>query len=108
MMVNSRTGSRLDLEQPAPQRRLDAELRRYRGQPHGAWRLCRSLVEFGWADNADWEIGSHHGLEWLLVNCPACRQAVQVVPVSRTSTASRSPHPMLGKADESSCGLIQC
>jgi hypothetical protein len=59
MMVNSRTGSRLDLEQPAPQCRLDAELRRYRGQAHGAWRLRRSFVEFGWADNADWEIGRH-------------------------------------------------
>jgi hypothetical protein len=53
MMVNSRTGSRLDLEQSAPQRRFDAELRRYSGQPHGAWRLCRSFVEFDWADNAD-------------------------------------------------------
>jgi hypothetical protein len=58
-MVNSRTGSWLDLEQPAPQCRLDTELRRYRGQAHGAWRLRRSFVEFGWADNADWEIGRH-------------------------------------------------
>jgi hypothetical protein len=31
MMMDTRTGSRLDLEQPAPQRRLDAELRRDRG-----------------------------------------------------------------------------
>jgi hypothetical protein len=32
MMMDACTGSRLDLEQPAPQRRLDAELRRDRGQ----------------------------------------------------------------------------
>ena len=45
MMMDASTSSRLDLEQPAPQRRLDAELRCDRGQAHGAWRLCRSRVE---------------------------------------------------------------
>ena len=72
MMVNSRTGSRLDLEQPAPQRRFDAELRRDRGQAHGAWRLCRSFVESGWADNANWEVIGRHVLALLLVDGPAC------------------------------------
>src|SRR5437868_14910568 len=45
MMMDARTGSRFDLEQPAPQRRLDAKLRCDRGQAHGAWRLCGSRVE---------------------------------------------------------------
>src|SRR6266699_5531853 len=67
MMMDACTGSRLDLEQPAPQRRLDAELRRDRGQAHGAWRLCRSRVESGWADNANGGIFGHHDHEWLLV-----------------------------------------
>src|SRR5947199_108242 len=70
MMMNSRTGSGPDLEQPAPQRRFDADLRRYRGQAHGPWRLCRSFVEFGWADNADWEVISRHVLALLLVDGP--------------------------------------
>src|SRR5260370_29769870 len=60
MMMDARTGSRLDLEQPAPQRRLHAELRSDRGQAHGAWRLCRSRVESGRADNANWGIFGRH------------------------------------------------
>jgi hypothetical protein len=67
MMMDARTGSRLDLEQPAPQRRLDAELRRYRGQAHGARRLCRSWVKSGRADNANWGIFRHHVHDSLLV-----------------------------------------
>src|SRR6266446_7065676 len=67
MMMDARTGSRLDLEQPAPQRRLDAELWCDRGQAHRAWRLCRSRIESGRADNANWGIFLHHDHEWLLV-----------------------------------------
>src|ERR1700730_7431731 len=59
MMVNARAGSRLDLEQDAPQRRVDAELWRDCCLAYGAWRLCRSLVEPGRADNADGGIGGH-------------------------------------------------
>src|SRR5882724_8998439 len=71
MMMDARTGSRLDLEQPAPQRRLDAELRCHSGQAHGAWRLCRSRVESGRADNANWGIFGHHIHEWLLIGLDA-------------------------------------
>src|SRR5208337_5338044 len=67
MAMDASTSSRLDLEQPAPQRRLDAELRCDRGRAHGAWRLCRSRVESGRADNANWGIFGHHVHEWLLV-----------------------------------------
>src|SRR5258708_16141167 len=68
MMVNSRAGSRLDLEQPAPQHRVDAELWRDRCQAHRAWRLRRFLVEPGRADNADGGIGCHHVHEELLAD----------------------------------------
>src|SRR5580700_892885 len=67
MMMDARMGSRLDLEQPAPQRRLDAELRCDCRQAHGAWRLCRSQVESGRAHNANWGIFGHRLHEWLLV-----------------------------------------
>src|SRR5437773_4398908 len=60
MMMDARTGSRFDLEQPAPQRRFDAELRGDRGQAYGAWRLFRPWVELGRADNANWGILGHH------------------------------------------------
>jgi hypothetical protein len=46
---------------------LDAELGCDRSQPHGAWRLRRSLVESVRADNANWRIFGHHDHEWLLV-----------------------------------------
>src|SRR5258708_23466954 len=59
MMMDARTGSRLDLEQPAPQGRLDAELRCDRGQAHGAWRLCSSPVDSVRADNATWGVFGH-------------------------------------------------
>src|SRR5258708_19213601 len=67
MMMDARTGSRLDLEQPAPQRRLNAELRCDRGQAHGAWRLCRSRVESGRFDNPNWYIFGPHVPECLLL-----------------------------------------
>ena len=67
MTMNARTRSRLDLEQPAPQRRLNAELRRDRGQAHGACCLCRSRIKSGRADNANWGILAHRNYEWLLV-----------------------------------------
>src|SRR5712675_997202 len=60
MMMDARTGSRFDLEQPAPQRRFDTKLRCDRGQAHGAWRLCRPWVEPGRADNVNWGIFGHH------------------------------------------------
>jgi hypothetical protein len=53
MMMDACTGSRHDFEQAAPQRRLDAELRRDRGQADGARRLCRARVESGRADNTN-------------------------------------------------------
>jgi hypothetical protein len=59
MMMNTCAGSRQDLEQAAPQRRSDAELRGYSRQAHRAWRLCRPAVEFGRADNANWGIVCH-------------------------------------------------
>jgi hypothetical protein len=46
MMVNSRASARLDLEQAAPHRRLDAELRRNCSLAFRAGRLQRALVEF--------------------------------------------------------------
>src|SRR5580704_13462801 len=67
MMMDARMGSRLDLEQPAPQRRLDAELRCDCRQAHGARRLCRSQVEFGRTDNANREIFGRRVHEWLSV-----------------------------------------
>ena len=46
MMVNSRASARLDLEQAAPHRRFDAELRRNGGLAFRAGRLQCALVEF--------------------------------------------------------------
>jgi len=54
MVMDSGMGSWLDLEQPAPQRRLDTELRCDGGETHGAWCLCSSRIESGRADNANW------------------------------------------------------
>lgn len=53
MMVNAGACSRLDLEQPAPQRRLNAELRGDRRQANGPWRLRRSRVECSRTDDAN-------------------------------------------------------
>ena len=60
VMVDARTSSGPDLEQPAPHLRLDAELRRDCGKAHGAWRLRRSWIECGWADNANARAFSNH------------------------------------------------
>jgi len=60
VMMDAGPGARLDLEQPAPQRRLDAELRRNRRQAHGARRLRRCQVESGRADDADGGIFGQH------------------------------------------------
>src|SRR5277367_2231127 len=60
VMVDARTSSGPDLEQPAPHLRLDAELRRHCGKAHGARRLRRSWIERGWTDNANAGISSDH------------------------------------------------
>src|SRR5271170_3798255 len=46
MMVNSRASARVDLEQAAPHRRFDAELRRNCSLAFRAGRLQCALVEF--------------------------------------------------------------
>src|SRR5882757_1757460 len=53
MMVNSRTGTLLDLKQAAPQRRFDAELRRNGRPAFRARRLQSTLVEFERVNNTD-------------------------------------------------------
>ena len=53
MMVNSRTGTLLDLKQAAPQRRFDAELRRNCSLAFRAGRLQRALVEFRRVNDTD-------------------------------------------------------
>jgi len=60
MMVDTRTSSRLHLEQPAPHLRCDAERRRDRGKTHRARSLRRSWIECGWADNANARAFSNH------------------------------------------------
>src|SRR6266481_1813835 len=59
MMMNSRTGSRLHLEQSAPDRRGDAERRRDGRAPFGARRLRRSRIEFSRADDVDCSRRTH-------------------------------------------------
>src|SRR5258707_705919 len=103
MMVNAGAGSRLDLEQAAPQHRVDAELWRDCCLAYGAWRLCRCLVEPGRADNADGGIGGHilKG-SWLMMwvvsvgAAHACRAsklqgALQMVFDLRQSLACKLP-----------------
>jgi hypothetical protein len=67
VMMYTRTGSRIDLEQPTPQGRLNAELGCDRGEAHGTLRLCRSRVKSGRADNANWEISVYHDNEPFVV-----------------------------------------
>ena len=61
MMVNARAGSWLDLEQAAPQHRIDAQLWRDSCLAYGTWRLCCCLVKSGRADNANGREGGHVG-----------------------------------------------
>ena len=67
MMMDAGTRPRLDLEQPAPQRRLDAELRCDRGESHRARCLRRSRVKSVRAHNTNWRIFGHHVHGTLLV-----------------------------------------
>src|SRR5277367_1940210 len=53
MMVNPCAGAWLDLEQAAPKRRCDAELRRNGGQAFRARCLQCALIEFTRVNNAD-------------------------------------------------------
>jgi hypothetical protein len=53
MMVNSGASARLDLEQAAPHRRFDAELRRNCSLAFRAGRLQRALVEFTRVSNTN-------------------------------------------------------
>ncbi len=94
MMVNARAGSRLDLEQAAPQHRVDAELWRDCCLAYGAWRLCRSLVEPGRADNANGGIGGHvlKG-SWLMIwGClsPCCPRLLRRQDSKRAADDLRS------------------
>src|SRR5437016_6449496 len=106
MMVNSGTGARFDLEQSAPQRRLDAGLRRNRGQAHGAGRLCGSLIEFGWTDNANGGIGGDHVLDGSLPMI-RCADGLSSRRAPQLARLCRSPDPMPGKPDLLSSGSIQ-
>jgi hypothetical protein len=54
MMMDAGTGSRLDLEQPAPHCRVNAELRRDRSEAYGSRRLRRSRIKPGRGDDSNW------------------------------------------------------
>ena len=60
MMVNSGARSWLDLEQPAPQHRVDAKLWCDRRQAFRAGGLRRSVVELRRTDDTNWGIRGRH------------------------------------------------
>ena len=59
MMVNSCPGSRIDLEQSAPDSRRYAELGSDSRTAYGARRLCRSEIELRRADDVDGSSFAH-------------------------------------------------
>ena len=84
VMMDAGTGPRLDLEQAAPQRRLDADLRCDRGQARGARRLSRSRIESGRADDANGGGSSPPWNSWLQAPAVHAFEMSFVCPLQNT------------------------